>query len=172
MRLLLLAALALVAFAANSLLNRAAFTEAEMGAAGFTAIRMASGAAMLALLVGLRGQGRALAGAGSWASAGALLLYAVAFSYAYLSLDAGLGALILFGGVQITMFGGALIAGQKPSVWRWVGSALGLAGLALLFLPGADVGAAGPSGIGLMLLAALGWGIYSLRGAAAADPLL
>lgn len=172
MKIALITLFALIAFAANSLLNRAAFVEAEMGAAGFTVVRMISGAVMLALLVSLRGQRRALAAAGSWASAAALMLYAAAFSYAYLSLDAGLGALVLFGGVQITMFGGTLIAGGRPSLWRWAGSGLGLGGLALLFLPGADVGEAGPLGIGLMLLAALGWGIYSLRGASAVDPLL
>ncbi len=170
MRILFLTCLALIAFAANSLLNRAAFVEAEMGPAAFTAIRIVSGAVMLGVLISLRGNRRALIGAGSWVSAGALLLYAVAFSFAYLTLDAGLGALILFGGVQITMFGGTLLGGGRPSLWRWIGSALGLAGLAVMFLPGSS--APDPLGVVLMLAAAFGWGIYSLRGQKVGDPLI
>ncbi|QHQ33693.1 DMT family transporter [Algicella marina] len=172
MHLFFLTFVALVAFAANSLLNRAAFVDAGAGAAGFTALRLASGALILAAIVAWRGSDRGLAKAGSWQSAGALLLYAIAFSFAYLSLDAGLGALILFGGVQITMFAGSLLTGVRPGVWRWIGSGLGLAGLTVLLLPGVDVTGADTRGVLLMLAAAVGWGIYSLRGASAVDPLL
>ena len=168
MRTLLSTITALVAFAANSLLNRAALATTEMAPATFTGIRLISGAVVLGLLVHLRK--RRFEVAGSWISAASLLLYAVAFSYAYVSLDAGAGALILFGGVQITMFGGALLSGEKPGGMRWLGSSLGLAGLAVLFLPGAGTPSAG--GILLMLAAAFGWGVYSLRGRGAAEPLI
>ncbi|MSU89671.1 EamA family transporter [Rhodobacteraceae bacterium 2CG4] len=168
MRILLLTVTALVAFAANSILNRAALAGQDMDPAVFTAIRLVSGAAVLAALAAARG-GSSILRAGTPLSAAALLVYAVFFSFAYVTLDTGLGALLLFGGVQITMFGGALLAGQRPGPYRWAGSAMGLAGLAVLFLPGAA--APDPLGAAMMLLAAAGWGVYSLRGARAGDPL-
>lgn len=170
MRIFALTCAALVAFAANSILNRAALAGQGMDPAVFTAIRIVSGAVALGLLVALRGGLANLPRAGSAVSAGALLTYAVFFSFAYVTLDAGVGALLLFAGVQITMFAGALLAGQSPGAWRWAGSGLGLAGLALLFLPGADAPHAG--GAAMMLIAAAAWGVYSLRGAKARDPLL
>lgn len=169
MRILVLTVAALVAFAANSILNRAALAGQGMDPAMFTAIRLLSGAVVLTALASSRSGARSVLRAGSAVSAGALLVYAVFFSFAYVTLDAGLGALLLFGGVQITMFAGALLAGQKPGAFRWAGSALGLAGLAVLFLPGAD--APDAAGAAMMLLAAAGWGVYSLRGARAGDPL-
>lgn len=163
----LLTCLTLLAFAANSLLNRAALSDTGMDAAFFTLVRVLFGALMLGVLVRWRG-GRAWHH-GTWQSAAWLMLYAGSFSLAYLSLDAGLGALVLFGGVQVTMFAGALLRGAHPGIWRWVGSALGLCGLAVLFLPGA----AQPDllGLVLMLAAAVGWGIYSLRGQGSKAPL-
>lgn len=160
---------ALIAFAANSILNRAALAEAGMDPGLFTTIRLLSGAVVLAALVQIRNPGRGLIAAGSLASAAALFTYAVFFSYAYVALDAGVGALILFGGVQITMFAGGILVGQRPTAWRWAGSAMGLAGLGILFLPGAAV----PEALRavMMLVAAVAWGIYSLRGAGARDPL-
>lgn len=169
MPLLLTTFAALVAFAANSILNRAALAEAGMDPALFTTIRLLSGALVLALLVQLRSPGTAPLRAGSVVSAAALFVYAIFFSYAYVALDAGVGALILFGGVQITMFAGALMAGNRPSAWRWAGSAMGLAGLGVLFLPGAAV--PDPLRAVMMLMAAVAWGIYSLRGAEVRDPL-
>ncbi len=169
MRLVLLTLVALVAFAANSLLNRAALVSEATDPAAFMGLRMLSGAAMLALLVALRAGPAVLVRAGDWPSAIALLVYAVAFSFAYLHLDAGLGALILFGGVQITMFAGALIDGDRPGLFRWLGSVLGLTGLAILFLPAAAAPPAASAA--LMLLAAAAWGVYSLRGRRASDPL-
>ncbi|WP_112322378.1 DMT family transporter [Oceanibium sediminis] len=160
MRVFLITVLALVAFAANSVLNRAALAGAGMEPGLFTAIRLMSGALMLMAIFRLSG-GRGVGG--SWASAGALVVYAVAFSYAYQWLDAGVGALILFGSVQITMFAGGLLGGQRPGGWRWLGSGLGLAGLGVLFLPGAA--APGVAGVALMVLAGIAWGVYSLRGA-------
>jgi len=169
MRILVLTVAALVAFAANSILNRAALAGQGMDPAVFTAIRLLSGAVVLTALASSRIGARSVLRAGSAVSAGALLVYAVFFSFAYVTLNAGLGALLLFGGVQITMFAGAVLAGQRPGAFRWAGSALGLAGLAVLFLPGAD--APDAAGSAMMLLAAAGWGVYSLRGARAGDPL-
>ena len=160
---------ALIAFAANSVLNRAALIGEGTDPAAFMGLRMLSGTVMLVVIVSLRGKTRQLVAAGSWVSAGALLLYAVAFSFAYLKLDSGLGALILFGGVQITMFAGSVLAGQSPGLWRWVGSILGLAGLAIMFQPGGA--APDPFSVLMMLMAAFGWGVYSLRGQGAGDPL-
>jgi len=168
MRVFLLIISALIAFAANSILNRAALSNAGMDPAVFSGIRLMSGAIVLWALVGLRG-GLDLAQAGSWKMAGALALYATAFSYAYVTLDAGIGALILFAGVQITMFGGAILPGDRPGLLRWAGSALGLVGLAVLYLPGAPAPA--PGGVLLMLMAAFGWGAYSLMGRRAGPPL-
>lgn len=168
MKLFLIVLLALVAFAANSVLNRAALAGAGMDPGVFTAIRLVSGALVLALIVRLSGRAEGGVG-GSWGSALALVIYAVAFSYAYLTLDAGVGALILFGAVQITMFAGGLISGQRPGGWRWVGSGLGLLGLGVLFLPGAA--APGVLGVGLMVIAGIAWGVYSLRGSRRGAPL-
>jgi len=170
MKFIALTFLALVAFAANSVLNRAALIDPQISPGQFTAIRLVAGAGMLMILVSLRQGGiKRLAGSGTWISAAMLLLYAVGFSYAYVSLDTGVGALILFGGVQLTMFGGVLMKGEAPGLWRWVGSGLGLSGLAILLLPGAS--APSISGSALMLVAAFGWGVYSLNGQGVADPL-
>lgn len=170
MRLFLLGFVTMSAFAANSLLNRAALSDQGIGPAQFASIRLAAGAVMLMILLALRErrlvwqpQADLRAVAGLWA-------YMLGFSFAYLSLPAGLGALILFGGVQITMFGGAVLGGERVPVERWLGSAISLAGLGLLFAPGAG-GPVSPIGAGLMALAALGWGIYSLRGRVVRDPL-
>lgn len=122
-RLFLLTLLAMLAFAANSLLCRQALTQTAIGAGGFTAIRLMSGAAMLWLLVILRGRisTRAMIGEGSWLSACALLAYAVGFSFAYVNLPAGTGALLLFGAVQITMVGHGLRAGERLASRQWLG---------------------------------------------------
>ncbi|WP_114967085.1 DMT family transporter [Alkalilacustris brevis] len=169
MRLFLVSSLVMVFFAANSLLNRLALAEEAIGAAEFAAIRLASGALMLAGIIAVRDRHlRALRRADPWGVAG-LTLYMLGFSFAYLWLDAGLGALILFGGVQITMFAGALLRGETLAPRRIGGAAMALAGLAWLTSP---AGAAPyPVGAALMAAAALGWGIYSLRGARAGDAL-
>ena len=169
MRIVLLTLAALVAFAANSILNRAALVGQGSDPASFMALRLISGAIVLVLIVLVRNRNLQAMRAASWQSAAALLIYAAAFSFAYLTLDAGLGALILFGGVQITMFTGALLAGGRPDLWRWIGYGLGLAGLAVLFLPGATTPP--PLSVALMLIAAVAWGIYSLRGQGTDEPL-
>ncbi|HET7291362.1 MAG TPA: DMT family transporter [Vicinamibacteria bacterium] len=154
-----------MAFAANSLLCRAALGPATIDAAAFTAIRLVSGAAMLAALAsratGVRG--------GSWASAAALFAYAIAFSFAYRLIPAGSGALILFGSVQATMIGRELLRGDRPHRREWLGLAVALAGLATLTRPG--LAAPDPRGAALMALAGVAWGSYTLRGKGSAEPL-
>ena len=169
MRLISLTIFALIAFAANSVLTRSALALDQIGPGAFMAVRLVSGAVMLSVLVALRGGVRDMLQHGSVVSAASLLLYAGAFSFAYVTLDAGLGALILFGGVQITMFTGAIIKGERPAVARWIGSLLGMIGLGVLFAPGAS----SPDiwGAVLMVFSAIGWGVYSLRGRSVSAPL-
>ncbi len=170
MRLFLLTALTMVAFAANSVLNRLALAGGEAGPASFALIRVATGAIALWLMVRAQGRPLPLVAPGRWTGVGALALYVLGFSFAYVTLDAGVGALILFGGVQITMFAGGLLGGERPPALRWIGAGLAVAGLGWLLWPGA-AGAPDPLGAALMAAAALGWGIYSLAGRGAGDPL-
>ncbi|EET48782.1 transcriptional regulator, LysR family [Thalassobium sp. R2A62] len=167
MRLILTVTLVMIAFAANSVLNRMALVGAEMGPASFAAVRLLSGAIALWLLIRLRRSGRIAFDA---MGAGSLLVYAIGFSFAYVTLDAGAGALILFGVVQVTMFAGALIAGETVPARRYVGAAMALIGLAYLLWPSAAV-APDLGGAALMVIAAIAWGIYSLHGRGASDPL-
>ena len=159
-RLALLTALALVAFAGNSLLARVALRDAGIDAASFTALRIASGALALWLIVRLRGA--AVAGSGSWGSALALFAYAAAFSFAYLSLTAATGALLLFGAVQVTMIGAGLARGERLGGAQWLGLLLASGGLVGLLLPG--LSAPPLAGALLMIAAGIAWGAYSLRG--------
>jgi len=160
---------ALIGFAANSLLCRQALGSHHIDAASFTAIRLLSGAFVLAILAGAtRASGEKPVG-GSWRSAAALFAYAAAFSYAYLRIDAGVGALILFASVQVTMVGWGLFRGERPSRLEWVGLAVAVAGLIALTRPG--MSAPDAVGAGLMALAGASWGIYSLRGRSAGRPL-
>ncbi|MCM2270097.1 MAG: DMT family transporter [Thermoanaerobaculia bacterium] len=166
-----LTATALVAFAANSWLCRAALRAGAIDAASFTAVRLATGAAVLWLLVRARRRPAAppTPAAGSWLSAAALAAYALAFSFAYLGLDAGTGALILFPAVQLTMLAGGLLAGERPSWGEGLGVAVALAGLVVLGAPGAS---APPPWAGAgMTAAGVAWGIYSLRGRGVERPL-
>jgi len=170
MRLILLTTLVMVAFAANSVLNRAAVGAGHIAALDFALVRAVAGAAVLVLLVRIRhGRLDMVAPARIWGGA-ALTLYLIGFSIAYLGMDAGLGALILFGGVQVTMFAGALIEGERPPARRWIGAGMAMAGLVWLMWPSGAVqvplGAAAA-----MVAAAIGWGIYSLLGRGSASPL-
>jgi drug/metabolite transporter (DMT)-like permease len=168
MRLFLLTALTMLAFAGNSVLNRWAVGPGHIGAVEFAVIRLLAGAAILAVLVlwqrgglgwpGWRGRGAGVLG---------LSAYLLGFSLAYRGIDAGTGALVLFGTVQMTMFAGALISREAVPVRRWAGAGLALGGLALIAAPGAVE--AMP--LALMAMAGVGWGIYSLAGRGAADPL-
>ncbi|HET6603415.1 MAG TPA: DMT family transporter [Xanthomonadaceae bacterium] len=165
-RTLALTLAALVAFAANSVLCRLALAAGSIDAASFTALRIVAGALVLALLAGvLRGGGAWRAG--SWLSAAWLFAYAIAFSFAYLSLDAGTGALLLFGAVQASMLLAGLMAGERPRPLQWAGMALALGGLVYLLRPG--LGAPGPGGAAAMVLAGVAWGLYSLRGRGSRD---
>jgi drug/metabolite transporter (DMT)-like permease len=169
-RLIALTALTMVAFAANSLLNRAALLDGETGPASFAALRLVTGAACLAFLVAMRSGLPRLAGPRRLTGTATLAIYMLGFSFSYVALDAGLGALILFGLVQLTMFGGAVLKGERPAPARWIGSGLAFAGLAWLVWPGA-VGAPPLLPLALMVAAGIGWGIYSLSGRGATDPL-
>jgi drug/metabolite transporter (DMT)-like permease len=165
-RLLALTTLALVAFAGNSLLCRLALQETAIDPASFTTLRLASGAAVLAWLARDR---PASGGGGDGWSAAALFAYAAGFSFAYVSLTAATGALLLFGAVQVTMVGHGLWSGERLAWSQWVGLAAAFAGLVVLMLPG--VQAPPLSGALLMLGAGVAWGIYSLRGRGGGDPL-
>lgn len=166
-RVLLLTALALLAFAANSLFCRAALRDTSIDAASFTTIRLVAGALTLWLIVMLRRGGPALAG--DWRSAAALFAYAIAFSLAYRSLTAAAGALLLFGAVQMTMTGYGLWRGERMRGLQWLGLAVAVAGLAGLLLPG--LSAPPLAGALLMIFAGMAWGVYSLRGRGSGDPI-
>lgn len=166
LRVIALTTLAMMAFAANSLLCRAALAGTAIDAASFTTIRLASGALILWLAVRWRhGAGPVR---GSWLSALALFAYAAAFSFAYLELSAATGALLLFGAVQATMIGHGLIRGDRLNRVQTAGLVAACAGLVGLLLPGLTAPA--PRGAALMLGAGVAWGVYSLRGRGAGDP--
>lgn len=166
-RVALLTALALTAFAGNSLLCRLALRQTSIDAASFTAIRLTSGALVLWLLLRTRGDRRS--GDGNWISALALFVYAAAFSFAYLSLPAGTGALLLFGAVQASMISHGIWRGERLHGVQLLGLLLAGAGLVGLLLPGLT--APPLAGSLLMLAAGVAWGVYSLRGRAGGDPL-
>ncbi|WP_036187260.1 DMT family transporter [Marinobacterium lacunae] len=167
-RLTLLTVVAMIAFASNSLLCRVALRDTNIDAAGFTAVRLISGALMLWFILSM--QGRRRDNAGSWPSALALFSYAALFSFAYIDLAAGTGALILFGAVQATMIGYGLYSGERFSALKWAGLLLAIAGLVGLVLPGLTA----PPLVASLLMAGAGiaWGVYSLRGRGAGDPSL
>ena len=162
--------LTLIAFASNSLLTRLALGAREIDAATFTSIRLVAGAVMLALLV--RAQ------TGSWMPAGrrgasgplALFVYAAPFSFAYLRIGAAVGALVLFGVVQLTMIAYGLMRGERPDGLTWLGLALATTGLVMLTVPSA--GRPDPIGLLLMAVAGVAWGVYSLVGRTAGDPIV
>jgi drug/metabolite transporter (DMT)-like permease len=161
-------AMALVAFAANSVLCRMALREGAIDAASFSTLRFGSGAVILVLLAS-RGQRPLFPLSGSWTSAAVLALYALPFAFAYTQLSTGTGALVLFGSVQVTMLVAALVSGERPHVVQWVGLIVALAGLVILVLPGLT--APSPLGAALMATAGVAWGFYSLWGRGASDPL-
>jgi len=167
MRIFVLTLLALTAFAGNSLLCRLALKRTTIDAASFTFIRILSGAVVLWLVVMLRKGTRPKAG--TWASALALFAYAAAFSFAYISLSASTGALLLFGAVQATMIIWGLSRGEPLQTRQWLGLALAVGGLVALLFPG--LSAPPINGALLMLCAGIAWGFYSLRGKGAGDPV-
>lgn len=160
---------AMVAFAANSVFCRLALGHAAIDAPTFTLIRLISGAvALLVICAAQRKFSRVLFRLDAF-SAAALFTYAAAFSFAYRDLAAGTGALLLFGAVQVTMIGNGLFRGERPAPVEWLGLLIALGGLGWLVSPGIE--APPPIGAGLMVLAGMAWGLYSLRGRKLGDPL-
>jgi drug/metabolite transporter (DMT)-like permease len=169
MRTPVLTTLALLAFAANSLLCRLALRSQAIDPATFSAIRIVSGALILGLLVRWPSDAPPASGGSSWASAGLLFLYAAPFSFAYLHLGAGTGALLLFASVQVTMVLAALVRGERPRPSNGFGLTVAIAGLVYLVLPGLT--APDPFSAFLMFLAGVAWGLYSLQGRSTIAPL-
>ena len=157
----------MLAFASNSLLCRIALRDTEIDAASFTAIRLASGALMLIVL--LRARGVRPSSGGSWPMALMLFAYAAFFSFAYRDLTAATGALLLFGAVQLTMMAWGLWQGERIAGMRLVGLAIAVSGLVVLLLPG--LAAPPPLAAALMLGAGAAWGVYSLLGRGAGEPI-
>ena len=162
-----LTAVAMIAFAANSVLCRLALGAGLIDAASFATVRTISGAVLLAAILLLRQ--KTVAARPDWRSVVALYLYMVFFAFAYLSLSAGTGALILFGAVQLTMFTVALRSGEHFPIISWAGLVLAIAGLVYLVSPGLT--APDPLGAALMTIAGISWGAYSLVGRSAKDPV-
>lgn len=161
-------AAALMGFAGNSILCRLALAEGQIDAATFTAVRLTTGAIMLAAIAFVRRRPGTLPGDSR--SALALFAYAVPFSFAYLRLGAGVGALVLFAAVQAVMIGTAIVRGERPGLRAFIGLAIALGGLVVLTAPGAT--APDPLGVVAMASAGVAWAIYSLRGrVATASPL-
>ena len=170
LRLLALTALAIAMFAANSLLTRAALADGAIGAGQFGLVRLAAGTLMLAGLVAVTKQRPKIFSAGRVPAVLGLWAYMVGFSIAYIWLDAGVGALILFAVVQATMFAGGLISGEDVPPSRWLGMSLATGGLVFLFLP--RIGAAPePRGAAMMVFGGIGFAIYSLVGKKSTSPL-
>jgi len=171
-QILLLTSVAMVAFAGNSLLCRFALAQSGLDPASFTTIRLVAGALMLGIIVAIGRRSSApdgLRSSGSWLSGFALFAYAARFSFAYVSLTAATGALVLFGAVQISMVGYAISQGGRLGAVKIAGLLLALAGLTCLLWPG--LSAPPPVASLLMLIAGLAWGVYTLRGRGAKDPL-
>ena len=166
-RTLLLTALAMLAFAGNSILCRIALRDTAIDPASFTGLRMVAGALTLWLLLRFDRTDQPLGG--DWINAAALFIYAACFSFAYIDLDAGAGALLLFGAVQLSMLAWGLLRGERFSAGQLVGLLLAVTGLVILLLPGSSTPPL--DGALLMLLSGVAWGVYSLRGRGAATPL-
>jgi len=162
--------LALLAFAGNSVLCRLALNDDVIDAASFTSIRLFSGIIFLLFLVVIRTKKRINVKNGSWKSAFFLFLYAVSLSYAYITLDTGTGALILFGSVQATMIGYGLLKGNKLLLVEWVGLFVALVGLFVLLMPGAS--APPLTSFALMAISGIAWGLYTLAGTGSKTPLI
>jgi drug/metabolite transporter (DMT)-like permease len=165
---IILTTLAMIAFASNSVLARMALKHTDIDAASFTTIRLISGA--IILLLAVRISSRPSGDSGSWWSAAALFAYAAGFSFAYVSLPTATGALLLFGAVQVTMIVYGFWVGERLLKLQLAGLALAFGGLLLLFLPGLSTTPPLASSL-LMLGAGVCWGVYSLRGRGAGDPV-
>jgi len=169
-KIIILTGLALIAFAANSVLCRLALGERTIDASSFTVIRLLSGAMVLLAIISIKSNKTDSFTKGSWSASLMLFLYAITFSFAYVTLDTGTGALILFGSVQITMILLSLISGDRLHITEWAGVTIAFIGFVYLILPGVTT----PSAIGflLMIVAGIAWGIYTLKGRSSDDPLM
>ncbi|NQV16052.1 DMT family transporter [bacterium] len=167
---IVLTAMALIAFAANSVLCRLALGEAAIDAGSFTSIRLLSGALTLLVILFYKKEKPYLPRTGSWQPGLMLFIYAIAFSFAYITLDTGTGALILFGAVQITMIIVSLFRGNRLHASEWFGIVIAFSGFVYLILPGVST----PSvfGFSLMTIAGIAWGLYTLKGKDSTNPLL
>ncbi|HHS12278.1 MAG TPA: EamA family transporter [bacterium] len=165
----LLTAFTLTAFAANSVLCRLALGRETIDAAAFTVIRLLSAALVLGFLLAIRGRLKMTLHCGSWFSACMLFLYAASFSYAYMTLNTGTGALILFGAVQITILLVYRVSGNRMAAAEWLGALAAFLGFVFLVLPGVTA----PSLKGFILMSAAGaaWGFYTLGGRASESPM-
>jgi drug/metabolite transporter (DMT)-like permease len=166
----LLTGLALVFFAANSVVCKAALGGGAIDPASFTIIRLASGAAILLPWVARAPRLKTGRAQGNWPSAAMLFVYAASFSYAYQTLETGTGALILFGAVQLTLTGSAFLSGERLGAMACAGTLAAFSGLVYLVLPGLTSPSA--SGFALMVLSGVAWGLYSVRGQAVQNPMI
>jgi len=166
----ILTGLALIAFAANSVLCRLALGNEAIDAASFTVIRLLSGAIVLFLIIRFTQKNTELSTNGSWIASLMLFLYAITFFYSYISLETGTGALILFGSVQLTMILLSLISGTRLHYTEWAGVIIAFTGFVYLILPSITT----PSSVGFLLMAVAGiaWGIYTLKGRGSQNPLM
>ncbi len=169
LKIFMLTILALIAFAANSVLCRLALGANTIDASSFTNIRLFSGAIVLLIILKLSGNRTHLKSKGSWLSGLILFLYAVTFSYAYITLDTGTGALIMFGSVQITIILLSIISGHRLIIYEWLGVTIAFLGFVYLILPG--VSSPSLTGFFLMTIAGIAWGLYTLKGKESKNPL-
>lgn len=172
MPVIFLTIITLIAFALNSVFARLALLDGAIDEASYTAVRIIAGAIMLALLViiGRKEQLKTVIAGGNWISAAALFIYAITLSFAYVGIETGLGALVLFACVQATMIGWALFKGDRPLPLEWLGLVVAMGAFIWLVSPGLE--APDPFSTFLMALSGVAWGIYSLRGQGNSDPLL
>ncbi len=166
----LLTGMALIAFAANSVLCRLALGNEAIDAPSFTGIRLLSGAITLFIILTIKGSNKGALSKGSWTAGLMLFLYAITFSYAYLSVDTGTGALILFGSVQITMIMLSLVSGTRLHLIEWSGVIIAFTGFIYLILP--DITTPSVNGFVLMTVSGMSWGIYTLKGRGSKNPLM
>ena len=169
MKIIFYTIIALLAFAGNSVLCRLALGENAIDAASFTAIRLLSGIVVLAILLKATTTSETAPSKGSWGASLMLFLYAITFSFAYMSLDTGTGALILFGSVQITMILTGLYFSKKLHISEWLGVLFAFSGFVYLVFPG--LGAPSLLGFLLMTVAGIAWGFYTLAGTGSENPL-
>jgi drug/metabolite transporter (DMT)-like permease len=170
MKTILFTGLALIAFAANSVLCRLALGEGVIDASSFTIIRLLSGAIVLLIIIGISKNKSDSSTKGSWSASIMLFLYAITFSFGYITLDTATGALILFGSVQITMILLSVLSGNRLHISEWFGMATAFSGFVYLILPGATAPSA--TGFFLMTVSGIAWGIYTLKGRISMNPLM